>query len=238
MARTSAGDAASRGARVLKRIRADIIAGRWRPGDKLQPAELAEVYETSTTVIREALTRLAGEKFVNAENNRGFFLPHLSLDELRDITEVRCVNEGLAIRWAIERGTLEWESELTSVHHRLSRTPRRTEDDPTHTSEDWAVVHRLFHHTLIEACGVPSLLQLSGHLSDSMEVYRRWCAPLRESAGRDAEAEHRAILDAVLAHDADLAAQRLREHYERTLEIILSGGLVDGVTARKEPLIS
>ena len=82
---------------VHERIRSDILAGQWAPDDKLAPAVLAERYQTSTTVVREALTRLAGEKLVQNIPNRGFSVPRLSLDELRDLTELRCVCEALGI---------------------------------------------------------------------------------------------------------------------------------------------
>jgi DNA-binding GntR family transcriptional regulator len=230
MARKGSTDSTSLGARILNTVRTDIISGRWRPGVKLQPSELSEMYATSITVIREALTRLAGEQFIDIEHNRGFFLPRLSLDQFHDITALRCLNESFAIRLAIERGDLDWEAALISVHHRLSRSPRYVAGEPGHTSEEWSLMHRQFHQALIAACGVPALLQLISHLSDLTEVYRRWAAPLKESVKRDAAAEHREILAAVLDRNADRAAALLTAHYEKTYDIIHRAGLIEEVT--------
>jgi DNA-binding GntR family transcriptional regulator len=213
------------GIRIHERIRHDILAGTWLPGDKLQPSLLAEQYETSTTVVREALTRLVGEKLVIVEQNRGFFVQRLSLHELTDLTEVRCMAEGLALTLAIERGSIEWESDVTAAHHRLIRTTRRDESDPHHISDEWARAHRDFHAKLIEACGVPVLLDLARQLSDSTELYRRWSAPSPSATSRDAEQEHLDIMNATLARDAALATRLLREHYERTLHVVLEFGL-------------
>lgn len=220
-----------RGTGVHEQIRRDIMAGRWRPGEKLKPVALAESYSTSTTVVREALTRLVGDHFIVIEPNRGFFVPTLSLDELRDLTEVRCRTESLALEWAVERGDLAWESELIATHHTLSRIPRRGPNDPEHVAEAWAQAHRDFHSKLIAACNLPVLTDLCRLLSDSTELYRRWAAPSPAASGRDVESEHQAILQATLDRDGVRASELLRAHYERTVDVVLQSGLVDGVSA-------
>lgn len=216
-------------------IRSDIISGRWMPGARLQPMKLSEVYRTSTTVIRESLTRLAGEGFVSLEQNHGFSVPRLSLDELRDLTEVRCRMEGLAVELAIQRGDLAWESELIAAHHQLSRTARRPEADPEHVSQEWEDAHRAFHVKLIEASNVPVLLKVAENLTHSTELYRRWAAPSSAASSRDVEQEHRSILDAALKRDAVAASAALRSHYEKTVDVILKSRLVDGVEAGGTP---
>lgn len=206
---------------VIDAIRADVLSGVWPPGSRVPPGELAERYETSTTVIREALTRLAGENFLTIEPNRGFFVPALTEGGLRDITDARCLIEGRALELAIERGGIDWEGELIAAHHLLARTPRRTEDDPTHTNPDWLAAHRAFHEKLIEACGVPSLCDFARQLTNSTELFRRWSAPDPNARVRDVEKEHRDILDAVLSRDAKTAVALLQAHFQRTSEIVL-----------------
>lgn len=206
---------------ALEQIRRDILHGEWAPGSRLQPHALAERYESSTTVIREALTRLAGESFIRLEPNRGFFVPTLSITELQDLTEVRCTIEELAVGLSIERGDLTWESELIAAHHQLSRTPRRSAADPTHVDDAWAEAHRHFHHKILEACRVPSLLSFARQLVSSTELYRRWSAPSTAAGERNVEREHQEILDAVLDRDAARAAALLRRHYELTAEVAL-----------------
>ncbi|HVW42886.1 MAG TPA: GntR family transcriptional regulator [Amycolatopsis sp.] len=219
----------ARGAHAHDQIRGDIIMGRWKPGERLQMNALAQHYATSTTVIREALTRLTGENFVVFEPNRGFFVPMLSMRELRDLTEVRCVTEKLGIELAIQRGDLGWESELIAAHHQLSRTPRRGADDPDHIAEAWAQAHATFHAKLIAACNVPVLIGFARQLSNSTELYRRWAAPSTAAESRDVENEHAEILAATLARDAELAAELLRRHYETTIDVVFASGLVQEV---------
>lgn len=207
---------------VIDAIRADVLSGVWPPGSRVPPGELAERYQTSTTVIREALTRLAGENFLIIQPNHGFFVPAVTDGGMRDITDARCLIEGRALELAIERGGVEWEGELIAAHHMLARTRRRTEDDPTHTSAEWLAAHRAFHEKLIEACDVPSLRDFARQLTNATELFRRWSAPDPDARARDVEKEHREILEAALARDAKSAVALLQAHYQRTSQIVLN----------------
>ncbi|KQW64880.1 GntR family transcriptional regulator [Variovorax sp. Root411] len=211
---------------VFERIRRAILEGDWSPGHRLAPATLSERFDTSTTVVREALTRLVGENLVAAKMNRGFFIPELDLQEFRDVTELRCVTESLALRLAIERGDLQWETSLLAVHHRLTRTDRRSSEDPSRISEEWSSAHRNFHQTLISGCGCEPMIRVANNLALSTDLYRRWAAPAPVASKRNVEKEHRNILDAVLERDADRACKILRQHFEETARIVLASGLL------------
>lgn len=217
--------------RMLDQVRRAILHGDWSPGDRLQPLQLAERFGTSTTVVREALALLVGDGLVLAKSNRGFFVPDLHLRELEDITELRCVTESLAARLATERGDLDWESELTAAHHRLSKTRRRLSDDPGHINPEWSTAHRDFHLALISACDSDAILRLAANLADSTELYRRWAAPSTAAVKRNVEEEHNALLQAALARDGQLLGALLRSHYEATVRVVLEAGLVEGAVA-------
>lgn len=210
---------------VLQRIRDAILHGEWPPEHRLAPAVLAERFDTSTTVIREALTRLTGEHLVEARTNRGFFIPRLDLREFNDLTQLRCATETLALRLAIERGDLQWEESVLAAHHRMMRTPRQSEDQSFHFNDEWRQAHWAFHHALLAGCGCESMLKIAAVLAQSTDLYRRWAAPAVVHAKRDVEAEHRALLDAALSRDADRATALLREHLESTAHILTEAGL-------------
>ena len=172
-------------------------------------------------MVREALTHLAGEGLLSIQPNRGFFIPDLTVDELTWITELRCHTEELAVSLALQRGDLAWESDLMAAHHRLARTPMRTESGAGLTL-DWLDAHREFHATLIQACGVEKICEIAASLNDSTMLYRRWAAePKALSTTRDVEREHQEILEAALARDVTLTSSLLRSHYEATLEHIV-----------------
>lgn len=197
------------------RLRADILSGRLRPGERLKFAGLSQQYDVSVSVLREALAKLSAEKLVVGAPQQGFRVVPLSAEDLEDLTAVRCDVEGLAFRYSIERGDLAWESRVIATHHTLERTPMMVEDDPQLFSEAWAAAHSDFHLALFEGCGSPRLIGLASSLRDSAELYRRWSRPLGDP-GRDIAAEHRALRDAALDRDADAGVRLLNAHISRT----------------------
>lgn len=203
---------------VYALLRADLLGGVYPPGSKLKSTPLCERYGASVSVVREALSRLAEQGLVVAEPRIGFRVRDVSVPDLRDLTATRIDIETMALRYAIERGTMDWESDLVAAHHRLERTPLLTDDVPPRVSDAWEAAHSRLHSALLEGCASEWLLGIACTLRDSAEFYRRW-SQLQEP-GRDVAAEHRAILTATLDRDADAAVERLREHYQHTTDII------------------
>ena len=212
--------APTRAERVYAELRADILAGRRQPGSRLPFAELSAVYEASMGVVREVLTRLTAEGLVDSEPQYGFRVVPLSVADLRNLTDARAAIETLVLGQAVEHGGLTWESEVLAAHHRLERTPQQAVDDPTRLSADWTAAHAAYHHALLAGCPNPRLLAIADSLRDSAELYRQWSAPLGH-AHRDIAGEHRAILDAVLAHDAGSATAALAAHIHATTDVLL-----------------
>lgn len=211
--------------RATELLREGILFGTWIPGARLSPAALATQFELSTTIIRESLTRLAGEGLVKIVPNRGFFVPELSLRELSDLTELRIVSETLGVRLSLNRGDLQWESDLISAHHLLARTPRRSETDPGHFTPEWERRHQAFHQALIAGASFETMSSLSANLATKTSLYRQWAAPSQVAQERDTGGEHQAILDAALARDIDETIALLSAHYRRTVDVVLQSGL-------------
>src|SRR5579862_6008283 len=84
-------------------LRTAIVQGRIRPNQRLIETELAEEYGVSRTPVRESLQRLAAVGLIVAAR-RGWTVREHSLDEIREIYEVRAALEGYAARLAAERG--------------------------------------------------------------------------------------------------------------------------------------
>jgi len=209
-------------------LRADLLGGVHPPGSRLKFTPLCERYGASVSVVREALSRLSEQGLVVSEPRIGFRVRPVTVEDLRDLTATRIDVEAMALRYAVERGGMDWESELVAAHHRLERTPLLTEDAPPRVSDAWESAHGRFHAALLEGCGSAWLIGIACTLRDAAEFYRRW-SQLQEP-GRDVAAEHRAILEATLDRDADAAVARLRDHYQHTADILersLLGELVE-----------
>src|SRR3954471_8867484 len=92
--------------RVYGGLRADIVGGRFSPGERLRPTELAALNGVSLNVVREALNRLAGERLVQASPQQGFAVVQVSAVDLADLTDARVLVETAALRRSIEQGDL------------------------------------------------------------------------------------------------------------------------------------
>lgn len=212
---------------VFSRLRSDILTGRLQPGSKLPFSELCEHYEVSVGVIREALSRLLEQGLVRSAPQQGYFVTAISRSGLVHLTTARREIETLTLRLAIADGDTVWESEVLAAHHRLAQCPETTDDDPDRISEEWASLHQVFHETLLRGSGNPWLIDIAVDLRASAELYRRWSVPKGHEHARDIAGEHRAITDAAIARNAELASALLARHISLTTELLLESGLVD-----------
>lgn len=210
---------------AINQIRHDILIGIWLPGDRLPLVPLAKKYDTSTTVIREALMRMSNQFLVANEAKQGFSVPYLSIDKLADLNRVRCHTEELALLMSLERGDLMWESNVVAAHHRLSHTPRFGPGDHRGISEDWLKGAKEFHRMLISACQVPVLTDLADALEDVTSLYRLWSNESADTVTRDLVDEHDALVQAIISKDKELAVQLLHGHYNESAQLILDAGL-------------
>jgi DNA-binding GntR family transcriptional regulator len=204
---------------VQERLRADILATRLLPGQKLHIAGLAKQFSTSLAAVREALSRLVADGLVQASDQRGFRVSPVSLADLADVTQTRVDIEGLALRRSIERGDQAWLDQVQIAHDRLRAVPYRYPDEPGVHYEEWVVRHRVFHRALVNACGSQWLLGFRDVLHEQSERYRR--LSFRDvSKVRDVETEHAAIVAAALRRDADAAVDALAKHFNVTMRFV------------------
>jgi len=206
---------------VYDSLRSDILRGRLMPGEKLRIDGLRDRLGTGATPIREALNRLAAEGLVTQQDQRGFSIPLVSQDDLDELTRTRCWLNEIVVREAILRGDATWEEAIVLAFHRLSRQPTTLPEDPTAINPEWGRVHRAFHASLIAGCGSRVLETLAMDLFDRADRYRHLSvAVLPPGPPRDVPAEHRAIMEAVLARDAALAVDLLNRHFTLTSRIV------------------
>jgi len=218
---------ATRTERVYEVIRSELLNGVLHPGQKLKMVEFTERFGVSQSVIREALTRLTEQHLLIATPQRGFRVRDLSIEDIAELTETRIQIESLALRLAVERGDLQWETGILAAHHRLERTPV-TRDDGT-VSEDWSCLHRDFHQALLTGCGNRRLEPVANSLRDSAELYRRWYWVLTDDHQRDLAREHRQLKDLALAREADQAIEVLAEHIDRAPSRLIAYAREHGV---------
>jgi DNA-binding GntR family transcriptional regulator len=208
---------------VLDRLRADILDGRFAPGERLKFAPLCQTYDASVGLLREVLSRLAEQGLVLANPQVGFQVTPISVDDLLDLTRTRMDIEGLALRRGIERGDMAWRARLVAAHFTLANTQRRDEKDPTRVTPAWETAHTDFHDALLAGGGSPRLHAIATSLRTSACLYRRWSEAIDATdAARDPAAEHAAILQHTIDGDADAAVAALAAHIELTTTLIVA----------------
>jgi DNA-binding GntR family transcriptional regulator len=205
---------------VYADIRRDILNGQYPPGSRLGTIALEQRYKVSSGLLREILPRLVAEGLAVAKPQRGFWVIEVSREDLRHLTETRVILETIALRQAIQEGDLGWESAVLASHHTLASLVSRRADGSVNS--EWLEAHAQFHRTLLAGAPNLRLRQLAESLRDVTEVYRCWSRGLGVPVQRDIAAEHRAIMEATLARDANLAVAELTLHIEKTTKQLLS----------------
>jgi DNA-binding GntR family transcriptional regulator len=205
--------------RAYSKIKHDIISGTLTPGQKLKIETLRKDYDVGTSPIREALSLLTSDHFVERIDQRGFRVAPVSETEFEELLKTRCWLEERAIRESIANATTEWEEQVVLANYRLSRIPRSDSADHFVANADWELAHKHFHQTLISQCGSSLLLKFCGQLYDQNIRYRQLSGS-KAYPSRDVAEEHSSICDAVLAKDADLAAKLLVSHYNNTSKFV------------------
>lgn len=201
-------------------IRQDLINGVFPAGTKLRIRELAERYDVGTIPLREALSRLCNTGFIDAIDQKGFRVSDVSDEELQDITQTRQKLESLALREAIERHDGEWEGRVLAAYHQLRRLPIHLEGPEQNINPEWERVHDAFHETLISGCPSAWLKRFCATMREQTARYRALAAGIGHAEQRDVDAEHAAIVEAIVQRDADLACRLLTGHFATTTRLV------------------
>lgn len=194
-------------------LRALIVAGELRPGDRANQEDLAARFGLSVAPVREALRVLEQEGQVTYLPRRGYFVTELRLSDLREIYELRRLLEDRAARRALE-----------DIDDEAVERIRRAAGDCLEAAQAGDVAaeleaNRRFHFAILDSPAQPHAMRLIRLLWDSTEAYRALYYNAPEERTRSIEA-HDAIIDAVVARDPDRLVAELDAHRDRALDVL------------------
>lgn len=192
---------------ALRVLRARIISGAMRPGQLYALGATATELGVSVTPVREAVLELARERLVELARNRGFRVREVSEHELNEIVEFRKIIEVGAVRLVAERKLLDQAGELQEL-------ARATEKYAA--AGDWVGFldsDRDFHLGIMGHLENERLVQVAGSLRDQSRLYGLDYVAGTESLSQSTQ-EHLALLNAVLAGQADEAAEIMDRHLQ------------------------
>ena len=199
--------------RAYDGLRAGILRGNFEPGTFIEEAVACEATGVSRTPVREALSQLAAEGYMDLHRRRGAMLKPISADELFDLYEVRHMVESRAVR----RICVE-KRPVPPVLHEICATHDKIEEGD-HLA--FAELNRLFHETIVAASGNKVLLQVFKNLRANL--MRVAMLSFRLGVQRTSEGgQHRRLIEALEAHDVDLALERVDIHLSRMPRLVAS----------------
>lgn len=193
-------------------IRGRILDGTLSPGTRLVEEELANLFDISRMPVREALTLLEAEGFVEITPRRGASVSIVSPAEALDIFEVRGMLEGLAARLAARSASGESLDQLATT---LEEGSKAINEDG---SDRIPLLHQQFHVALAAAGGNRYLIELVSPLPGRIEwIYNT----ILRTRAEVSWPEHVEILEAIRTGDEDLAEEVTRRHVQRSAGVFL-----------------
>lgn len=201
---------------ALISLRELLLSGEIEPGERLSELTLVERLGASRTPVRNALARLAEEGFLDPIRTGGYRVKLFTSQEIHDAVDVRGTLEGLAARYAAERGiSRELLSELESCLARIDAAVFRRERPSFSLYMD---LNNRFHTLLRDAAGSPTLARQIDRAnaypfaSHSAFMTIRGELPDSQLILTIAQDQHRQIVDALRCREGARAEAIVREH--------------------------
>ncbi|MFC4425743.1 GntR family transcriptional regulator [Deinococcus navajonensis] len=197
---------------VYGHLRRAVLDGEIAPGERIAEVELGERLGVSRTPIREALMRLTQDGLLVAEANRGVRVRTISAAEARDTYVVREELDGLAASLAALHHTPEDAAALKAALRRLGAAPKTDYREQTRLDLG-------FHRTVTLSAHNAVLTDLARDLEQRVALIKHQTRTY--NAHPQTDAQHAAILRAVLDRDGAGARQAAREHVRTFAELVL-----------------
>lgn len=189
--------------RISRELADRIIAGTLEAGSRLRQDHIAAEFGTSHVPVREAFRRLEAQGLAVSEPRRGVRVASFTLDQVKEVAEMRAALEVLALRHAAPHLTKAMLEEAEEAN----RAADRSRDVTT-----WEAANRRFHRTLLAPCGMPRLLAVIDdlHAASARFLFAAWRSDWEERTDHD----HLAILAALRAGQVDEATGILGRHVQ------------------------
>jgi DNA-binding GntR family transcriptional regulator len=201
---------------VAARIRGAIVAGEFKPGQRLVERDLCEMFGVSRPPVREALRQLDAEGFIQTVPNRGPIVTELNPGSVRSLYEVRAVLEAQAAKLFSERASNEEIKALTAATKEIERTYKKG------TADEKLAAKNHFYDILIDGSRNEMLSAMFRTINDRINVLRRMSMASRERLPHSL-AEIRAIVEAIVRRDGAKAFELSIQHVEAASEAALRG---------------
>ena len=194
---------------VAEQLRQRIFLRELEPGSWIDELKIAEEFGISRTPLREALKVLAAEGLVTMKVRRGAYVTEVSDKDLRDVYHLLSLLESDAAGVVARTATDAQMSSLQALHDELERaTPDRAH---------FFAVNERFHMRLLALADNRWRDQMVADLRKVMKLARH-NSLFKQGRIEDSLAEHRAVMAALRARDAEATVRAMRAHFANGLE--------------------
>lgn len=194
---------------VAELLRQQIFSRALEPGSWIDELKIAEQFGISRTPLREALKVLAAEGLVTMKVRRGAYVTEVNEKDLSDVYHLLSLLESDAAGVVAARATTDQLKELQDLHAELEAAV----DD----RERFFAVNERFHMRVLEISDNRWRSQMVADLRKVMKLNRH-NSLLKSGRIQESLAEHRAVMAALAARDADTTVQNMRAHFANGLE--------------------
>lgn len=200
---------------IAEWVRGKIRARRLVPGQRLVEVDIIRQTGGSRPKVREALQRLETEGLVTIEEYRGASVRNASMEEVRQIYRARAALEGICAADFTQRASAEQKRRLAQLSEELEQCVADG------ASERFGRINADWHETIMIGSGNDVIQALIQRLNTPIHhlVFETFYSAQRL---RDAAKDHRRILEAILADDAEAAHAAMRDHVENGLTFLRS----------------
>ena len=197
--------------RVAGIIRSFVLDGVLAPGERINELALSGKLEVSRTPIRAALQALVGERLVEYQHNKGYFVRQFDVSEMYDAFEVRALTEGLAARLAAERG-LSSEDEI-AIEQSLQMAADVLElSDVEEARLAYSSANEIFHGVIQRAAKAPIVSDVIAICYRIPQTFTKNVMAFSFEEVPPRLAMHQQIYEAILGRRPKEAEQSMFEH--------------------------
>lgn len=189
---------------IVEALTRSIVEHRLQPGEKLVEQKLADQFGVSRTLVRQALYRLSQNRLIRIEPARGAFVAAPSVDEAKQVFEVRRMLEAGMTRAFMAQATPQ-QIEALQEHMALERTALAADDVPARTE-----LLGNFHVRMAQLMGNSVLAHLLMDLISRSALITLMYQS--DHAAIHSHDEHQAIVDAIRTQDEPRALELMDSH--------------------------
>jgi DNA-binding GntR family transcriptional regulator len=195
--------------RIHDYLKNAILRGEIKANQRIQEKELASKFGTSTTPVREAILKLAGEGFIRINSHREAYVKEISYRELEEIYEVIRYLDALCLRMVVENITSEKIKEIEKLTKKMEKLCS------TETIEEYCEINSKIHIKIWESVENKFLYQIILQVHDQFLRYntRRLSVFYEPGVLEKSLSDHKLLIEILKERNKEKAEKLAKKHW-------------------------